>query len=291
MSYSILQNVDKAVIKADPFPHVVIDDALPADVFERLSASYPDPTKMAFDRRTKSNQRYNLLSRWGATEFPFDEASEDWRKFVEANESTDFVKAAYALFPDFTDDAEGATKIKLGPYGPRLAEKIKTADLVGFEEVKPRVTVAANTPVRKVSSVRGPHTDNLRKAYVGLLYFRLPADDSTGGDLELFRWKDNQAKSHWPVAVDRNDVERVDTFEYRPNRLIFFLTTDRALHGVSPRSITPHWRRLVVISGWFPGVDYSDTDTMHGRLSGVAARAKGIIRRIFGRERVTIDYI
>lgn len=286
MSYNILQNSHKAVVKNHPFPHIVIDDALPADIYERLANSYPNPENMSRDRKTMNNQRYNLLSRWGATEFPVDEASEDWRKFIEANESTAFVEQAYALFPDFTDNGG---KIDLSGYGPSLAEKIKTDELIGFDEVKPRVTVAVNTPVKKMSSVRGPHTDNLRKAYVGLLYFRLPEDDSTGGDLEIYRWKNGEPKKHWPVAVDGQDVEQESTIGYKPNRLIFFLATDRALHGVSPRSVTPHWRRLVVISGWFPGVDYSDTDTMHGRFSGIAARAKGLVRRALGRERVTAD--
>lgn len=283
MSYNILQNADKAEIRNEPFPHIVIDDVLPKDIFERLSQSYPDPNRMSKDRRTMNNQRYNLLSRWGATEFPFEEASEEWGKFIEANESAAFVEQAFSLFPEYTSEENGETKIDLEPYGPSLAQKIDTDPLVSFDEVKPRVTLAVNTPVKKSTSVRGPHTDHVRKAYVGLLYFRLPEDDSTGGDLEIFQWKDGQPKSHWPVAVDGDDVEQVKTIEYRPNRLILFLTNDRALHGVSPRSITPHWRRLVVISGWFPGVNYSDTDTMHGRLSGVAARIKGALRRALGK--------
>ncbi len=290
MSYSILQNADKAVVRMEPFPHIIIDDALPQDVFERLAQSYPDANKMPHDRRTMNNQRYNLLSRWGATELPIEEASEDWEKFIDANESTEFVERAFSLFPEYVrQDEEGQAKIDLAPYGPQLADKINTDELISFEDVKPRVTVAVNTPVKKSSSVRGPHTDHMRKAYVGLLYFRLPEDDSTGGDLEVFKWKNGEPKSHWPVAVDGNDVEQFATFHYRPNRLIFFLTNDRALHGVSPRSVTPYWRRLVVISGWFPGVDYSDTDTMHGRFAGILAKVKGRARRMLGRERVTAD--
>ena len=287
LSYDILQHADMAQVRMDPFPHIVIDDALPAELFERLSASFPDPEDMLPERKAENNKRFNLLSRWGATEFDFDGASPDWQNFVEANESTAFVERAFALFPDHVKLENGERRIDLARFGPDLPAAIKTGDTVGFDEVVPRVTVAVNTPVTKVNSVRGPHTDNRRKAYVGLLYFRLPEDDSTGGDLEIYRWKNGEAKTHWPVKADADDVELVETLRYKPNRLIFFLTNDRALHGVSPRSVTPYWRRLVVISGWFPGVDYSDTDTMHGRLAGAKSLLKGALRRALGKERLT----
>ena len=84
---------------------------------------------------------------------------------------------------------------------------------VPFGDVKPRVTVAVNTPATAPKSVRGAHTDNARKAYVGLLYFRLPEDESTGGDLEIFRWKDGVTPKPWAVAADPSEVERVKTIE------------------------------------------------------------------------------
>lgn len=289
MNYNILQNVDASMIEMEPFPHVVIDNALPQDVYDRLSASYPDPEGMPEKYKSMNNQRYNLLSRWGATELPFEQASDDWRRFIEENESTAFVERAFSLFPDYLAEHGAERAIDLSKFGPDLPGKIKTDPLVTFDEVKPRVTVAVNTPATALKSVRGAHTDNARKAYVGLLYFRLPEDESTGGDLEIFRWKDGAARQPWAVAADPAAVECIKTIEYRPNRLVLFLTTDNALHGVSPRSVTPTWRRLVVISGWFPGVDYFDTDTMHGRFSGVRAQLGAAARRLLGRERVTAD--
>lgn len=289
MSYDILQKADHSMVELDPFPHLVIDDALPQELYDRLAASYPDPERMPEKYKSMNNQRYNLLSRWGATEFPFEDASADWRAFVEANESTAFVEKAFSLFPDYLAESSGLSKIDLSKFGPDLPTKIKTEDVVAPSDMKPRVTVAVNTPATAIKSVRGVHTDNARKAYVGLLYFRLPEDDSTGGDLEIFRWKEGARRSSWPVAADPAAVELVKTIEYRPNRLIFFLATDNALHGVSPRSITPSWRRLVVISGWFPGVDYFDTDTMHGHFSGIRAQVGAAARRLLGKQRVTAD--
>jgi hypothetical protein len=38
---SVLARADRADIRTDPFPHIVIDDALAAGLYERLSATRP----------------------------------------------------------------------------------------------------------------------------------------------------------------------------------------------------------------------------------------------------------
>jgi len=282
MNYDALQNATPAMAKDAPFPYLVIDDALPADVYQRLADSYPDGRKMEAERKNQNNARFNLISRWGKTEFPYEEASEDWQKFVETNESESFVKKVYSLFPGFMNSSGTSDTIDLGKYGPDLAENLKLDADVTTADVIPRVTVAVNTPVLEQSSVRGAHTDNMRKAYVGLMYFRKPEDDSTGGDLEIFKWKDGAARTEWAVKAPLDQVDIVETLKYKPNRLILFLCTSDALHGVSPRSVTPHWRQLIVISGWFPGVNYEDTDTFETGFKSLVTRVRGKFRRLFG---------
>lgn len=288
-AFDILSRAEPSLVKTSPYPYIVIDNALPQEEYDLLSSTYPDPEAMSADRKQKNNHRYNLLSKWGATEFPFEEASDPWKQFTETNTSPEFVRKVYDLFPDYTAGENGSAGVDLSNYGPELHKKIKVDPTVPFAEVIPRVTVAVNTPVTEVSSVRGAHTDNIRKAYVGLLYFRLPGDDSTGGNLEVSKWKDGVAPRDWATAAKPEEVDILETVEYHPNRLILFLTTNNALHGVSPRSITPHWRRLVVISGWFPGVDYYDTDTMHGAFSGIKANIRSLARRALGKASVSAD--
>lgn len=87
-------------------------------------------------------------------------------------------------------------------------------------------------------------------------------------------------RKNWAVSAPLEEVEIVETIKYKPNRLILFMCTKDALHGVSPRSVTPHWRRLVVISGWLPGVDYADTDTFERGFGGLAVRVKNKLRRL-----------
>lgn len=251
MTYNVLARAAEGKLTNEPFPTIVIDNALPQDVYDRLAATYPDPERLTDEQRSRNNHRFNLLTRDGVGQFPFEEASDEWRAFTEENASTAFVERVYDLFPQFLTQTDGTKRVDVSRYGPDLMSRIGVAPSVPLDEVSARVTIGVNTPVREQSSVRGAHMDNLHKAYVALLYFRPPEDDSTGGDLELFRWKDGAPQKPWSAKVPRDQVEVVTTVPYAANRLVLFLNTHNSLHGVSPRSVTPHWRRLVVVSGYF----------------------------------------
>ena len=267
----------------EPYPHIIIDDALPQDVYDALAQSYPDPMNLPPKMREKNNHRYNLLSKWGAAEFAFESASDVWQAFLNRHDSPEFVEEVLALFPGYAACEADRTVLNVNALGAGLAEKIGVPAEVRAEEINARSTVGINTPVTEVSSVRGAHTDAIRKAYVGLMYFRHEGDASSGGDLEIFRWKADAERKPWAVAVERDLLELVDTIGYKANRYVLFLTTDDALHGVSPRSITPYFRRLVVTSGWLPGVDHYDTDTTHGILRRLKAAVMSALRRALGR--------
>ena len=43
--YSVLQNKENIKFKFDKFPYVIIDDALPKDIYKKLSGSFPEPEK------------------------------------------------------------------------------------------------------------------------------------------------------------------------------------------------------------------------------------------------------
>lgn len=282
---SVLDRVDRAAVRRAPYPYLVVDDALPAAEFEALSRTYPDARAMPAGRFEKNNHRYNLLSDWGAAEFPLEQASPEWRAFIARHSSADFVRQVFDVFSDYTVAAHGAARLRTDALGPGLAQAMKVDAEIPLDAIKSRVTVAVNTPVREVSRVRGIHTDAKRKAYVGLLYFRTPEDDSTGGDLEVFGWRDGAKREGWPVVVDEDRAVLAETVGYKANRFVLFPTTHDALHAVSPRGVTDHVRRLVVISGWLPNVDHHETDTTHGRLAGIRSALFAKVRHAIGAAR------
>ncbi|HWW60972.1 MAG TPA: hypothetical protein VN181_06370, partial [Thermoanaerobaculia bacterium] len=100
---------------------------------------------------------------------------------------------------------------------------------------------------------RSPHIDREVAAFGGMLYFRLPDDRSRGADLELFRLRDG-AKREYGVnrAVPLESLERVKTIAYAPNMLVLFQNGRDSIHGVSPRSATPHPRLHINFMAQFP---------------------------------------
>jgi hypothetical protein len=86
-----------------------------------------------------------------------------------------------------------------------------------------------------------------------MLYFRLPEDRSSGANLELFRLRDG-AKREYGVnrALPIESLERVKTFAYAPNTLVVFQNGPDSIHGVSPRSATPHPRLHINFMAQFP---------------------------------------
>ncbi len=115
------------------------------------------------------------------------------------------------------------------------------------------VQFAINTPVRKTSRVRARHVDDPKKLFFGLLYMRAPEDDSIGGDLEICRWKGApQFKNPYVSGrqvdnthIQDHQVDLVNTVKYRANTLLISVASAFAVHGVTERQPTPHFRRYI----------------------------------------------
>ncbi|MGA9638933.1 hypothetical protein, partial [Flavobacterium sp.] len=64
-----------------------------------------------------------------------------------------------------------------------------------------------------------PATDAPEELFAMLLYFRRPEDDSTGGDLEIWQWKDGRRPAFIGSEANEEGAELVATIPYRPNTL------------------------------------------------------------------------
>ena len=90
--YSLLQK--KPTVQTDPYPHIIIEEALPWNLYEELENTFPEEQVLhtiPFDSdicyRMKADQ---LLAR------AFH--SEVWKKFTEYHTSADWFKEVYELF-------------------------------------------------------------------------------------------------------------------------------------------------------------------------------------------------
>ena len=240
---SVLHKARQADIVRDPFPHIVIPNALDPALYSRLEAEFPSDEAMLQGRPAGNNVKHF----YGSCEVLKDERiSPLWRNFFQYHTSARFYREMLGLF--------GADIRTLHPkLEKRMNKKLKDLK-VGVRRMDPSAEAimecqfGINSPVlENPSSVRGPHIDGPDTLYQCMLYFRRE-DDRADGNLELYRFNEGaDLSAATPKAIDPDLVSRAATVPYEKNMLIVFLNSPRSLHGVSPRGVTALTRRYVGI--------------------------------------------
>ncbi|HEY0157946.1 MAG TPA: hypothetical protein VGF28_11725 [Thermoanaerobaculia bacterium] len=219
---SILHKLRRGDVVREPFPHVVVDGALEDSVYALLAATFPAAETILDGRAVENNAPYRMP----AARLLSSAVSDDWKDFVRYHTSADFYAEVCALF----DLPEARTSI-------RFAEPCDGVAL----DCQP----CWGAPVTAASSSDPCHVDRPVALYAGLLYCRLPGDDAEGGDLVLYRWRGAERRYDATRHVEESLVEPVRLIPYAANRLVFFLQSPDALHGVTVRQPT-RWPRLHV---------------------------------------------
>lgn len=253
---SILQNFRPSLVKRDPFPHFVIDNALPADLYEALDRQYPS-AELIFanqmrrrpEKEMLSNRRYDLSAATVHDNPRLDLGL--WRDFVVYHTSQEFLDEMIDKLGDFIGLRYPwllPMMARKAPGGrPRVGVRRYYDDSTNCE-IAFDCQVGINSQVTTApSSVKGLHLDNSAELYAGLFYLRHKDDDSTGGDLQLYRWKTAQPSFYDKRHIRPENAELVGVVPYGANRFALLLNDLDAIHGVSTRSVTVHPRRLVNI--------------------------------------------
>lgn len=247
---SVLQRATAGDVVSDPFPHLVIENALPQDLYDELARTLPGREEMGI-AEARSNTRWNYPAREAVKN---EKLTPMWRDFIAYHSGEGFFRDIVALFH--------ADICRLYPmrYPDRASLDRMTVGMREVEDFTNRDTVleamvAGNTPVVTPSSVRSTHVDLGDKLFSGLFYMRLPEDDSTGGDLTISRFlpKYRSSRTRYDLFegayVDDRYVEHVRTVRYGANKLVLFVNSLDSLHGVTVRSPTHHPRLFVNLVG------------------------------------------
>jgi hypothetical protein len=235
---TVLARVTRADVAADPFPHVVVRDAIHESVCARLLEELPPLERLTRGVDYKSNQRFD----YRASDVLRDVGiGPTWREIIETHVSQRFLDETLALFGDDVRRLYPGLEHELGDLGS-LRAGVRRVDSFESADVLLDAQIAVNTPVTgPPTSVRRGHLDLPDKLFVGLLYLRLPEDDSTGGDLELYRYATDRPVFEGQMIADEQ-LELVRSIPYERNVLVLFLNGPAALHGVTARSHTVYPR-------------------------------------------------
>ena len=240
---SLLSRLTPADIRTEPFPHIVAEDVLDADLCAALVRSVPGFERFGWAGASPSNKRYIMP----AHRIAGDEAMPAiWQEFARRHSGPEVLAEIAALFAghwskDMLDRLDGSL---LG-HATGLCWRDDPATVRILQDARLEI----NTPVTiEPGSPRGPHLDTPNRLYSGLFYLRDPEDDSVGGDLMLYRFRAAPPRVIDVFAFDESLVEPVATIPYRANSLVLFPHGLHAVHGVSPRALTPWTRKYVFIT-------------------------------------------
>jgi len=275
---SMLSRVGDRTLATDPFPHIVIDDALDADVYQALSAQFPTANAInSQDRPIENNHLYLLPANRVLQDAGTSPAYKEFFRYHVSNEfwraTLPLVKAQLlAIHPNL----ETIAGRRLEDFRTIMRQK----DAEFAEEVALDCQFGINSPVTRTSSVRTPHVDRPNKLFNALLYCRSADDDSEGGELVLYRRIGPLVYSNGSAIMPTRIVE-AKRIAYRANRLVLFLNSPWSVHGVAPRCRTPHSRRYLNFMAEFREPLFAISRLSRGRqLAELASTA--ISRRISG---------
>jgi hypothetical protein len=244
----LFKKLDHATVEQHPFPYVVLEDFLPDGICEDLLRKMPSISVLSHGHSLGDNQRFNF-SYADAVSTP--SISKNWLDVLAQGVSQNFLDRLLRIFgpsirefyPDFESRFGDLYKLKT-KIRQKGASRARDSIMMDAQ-------IAINTPARTGgTSVRTPHLDRTDKLFIGLLYLRLPDDDSKGADLELLSAKQGEhlVYGHQRMLEAAQTIH-VRTIPYRCNTLVLMLNTPKSIHGVSPRQATPHTRYFINLVG------------------------------------------
>lgn len=264
---SVLNKAAQAEKHLDPFPYAVIRNAVREELFAQLSAAYPRIETIAGPGALRNNTLYLKSAREVVDDAAYPEL---WRAFFAYHCSREFYLESLEFWREELRTTHAGVEHTHGKRfddfscgmrypGDRDNPENRT------EDIQLDCQFGVNSPVTRVTSVRGPHVDTRYKLFAAILYFRADGDDSSGGELEFYRYRDPALRYRPGEPIDARfvdncparalnrieptHVEKIRTFAYEPNTLVMWLNTPQSIHGVSPRACTRWPRRYVNFLG------------------------------------------
>ena len=238
--YSLLQK--KPTVQINPYPHVIIEDALPWDLYEELENTFPEDQVLAtkpFDDGICYRMKANVM-------LDPNFQPEIWRKFAQYHTSAEWFNEVNKLFKF---------------YLPAVLNKKFTEDELGArgwaednKNIWTDCQVVMHKPIEEKTS-RTPHIDNPMEMWAGLLYMPYKNDESTGGEFQLRSVLDDVKKVNMNLGrqIYRSNLGPVvKSVPYKRNTFVMFANNSpNTIHGVSLRQNAKLYRRSVNIIGEF----------------------------------------
>lgn len=228
---------------AEPFPHIILENALAPDAYAALSETFPSLATVAGHRKPAANNRLYIRSAEDVVDDPAIDPL--WRRFFRHHVSPGFWREILPLVQTAIVSVHPDLERRAGKRLDEMTAAMRGSCEAADSDIRLDCQFGLNSPVTESSTVRTPHVDKPNKLFNALLYFRAPEDETPGGDLEIYRCRRRPAYGADGRSVLASRIEPVATVPYRANTLVLFVNSPTSVHGVTPRPPTPHCRRYV----------------------------------------------
>ena len=233
MNLSILQKRPELIL--EPYPHFVIENALPQDLYEQLEQEWPKEQLLStepFDSGICYRLKADEMLKPG-------KVSNLWKEFTKYHTSIEFYKEMLEVFKDFVPHVDDLTLSARGWDN-------------GDDKIGTDCQAVMHNPID--FSSRTAHLDNPREIYAALLYMPYKDDHSTGGEFQIHQTHDNISEVNETGGREVNEKagEIVKVVPYKANTLVVFCNNStRCVHSVSARNNAVLHRRSVNIIAEF----------------------------------------
>jgi hypothetical protein len=248
----LLTKASSAVVETDPFPHLIIDEALPPAAYQALVEHMPSDDYLCASQSRGPNRYHRRSSR------EILKASDAlvhpvWKRFVRQHLAADFFESACHAFNGHLLETD---RRLMERAGRRLSEMkpLQRGQRSLFRKSRTwlECQISLVTPTERYASPLGPHLDRENTVWAGLYYLGNHPSE-IGGDLLFYRFKHPARREYWrDRMIPPSLVEIVKVVEARENRLVMFLHGPDAVHGVSPREPNRASRKAVNLVCEFP---------------------------------------
>ncbi len=267
---NLLANATPRDINKFPFPHLVIENALPLDLYQELESTHPLSSNSLNQKNILKGDdiinKYIVDDRLHTTRFyprigvKENLLSQVWIDFINFHTSDFFFR--YVVNHLFGRDIH-TTYPGLLEYVDN--NKVTLRKVIPSEQIE-RVSRNKNLVTHSVFvnnrprnyqgfTSRTPHIDDPRQIYSILFYMRSKMDQSSGGGLEIYS-KNNMSeclKYDLSKGSGRSIVnglgERYSLIPYKANTVVAFINTPESIHGVEPIFNQALDRRSFVLTG------------------------------------------
>lgn len=230
---SVLQNFTPDCLHLEPYPYIVIENALPQDIYAQLSDEYPEAVLEGCTQGFKDFRYYQ----W---QFTKEYVSPLWQEFVDFHTSKEYKNQVMQCL-------EPGMRLRY----PEIADKYLEVGVSLRHHGKPRNAAAMEVQFvmnsADTSSIRTPHLDQGRELFACLFYMKKPDDQSTGGDLVIYEKTTDDFEFISGRLAPLDKIRPVDCVPYHANTLVIFLNSIDSIHGVTPRQDAKIMRRYVNI--------------------------------------------